>query len=170
VLGYLKSCVRETITGGTVTVGAERSEVEGGSVDRTTVHCDGGRMRLGEREANQFAGMVFRGAQPNAQPTSLAPAQVTLFGLSPMVELKNPGTLTIERLDRTGERYVFNVSKQQLVHGAFYDLAKSGKPLVAGGTYRATAGSDTVVFRLDPGAKAGPGPILPRLLRLPQES
>ena len=28
VLSYLKSCVRETITGGTVTVGVERSEVE----------------------------------------------------------------------------------------------------------------------------------------------
>ena len=28
VLGYLKSCWRETITGGTVTVGAEQSEVK----------------------------------------------------------------------------------------------------------------------------------------------
>jgi hypothetical protein len=34
VLGYLKSCWRETITGGTVTVGQERSDVKGGMVER----------------------------------------------------------------------------------------------------------------------------------------
>lgn len=32
VLGYLKSCWRETITGGTVTVGTEQSQVAGGEV------------------------------------------------------------------------------------------------------------------------------------------
>ena len=34
VLGYLNSCWRETIRGGTVTVGAEQSEVAGGEVVR----------------------------------------------------------------------------------------------------------------------------------------
>jgi hypothetical protein len=37
VLGYLKSCWRETISGGTVTVGPEQSEVAGGEVARTKV-------------------------------------------------------------------------------------------------------------------------------------
>src|SRR3954454_15475349 len=41
VLSYLKSCEHETITGGTVKVGTERSEVQGGQVVRTTVPCDG---------------------------------------------------------------------------------------------------------------------------------
>jgi hypothetical protein len=30
VLSYLNSCVRETISGGTVTVGTDQSEVQGG--------------------------------------------------------------------------------------------------------------------------------------------
>src|SRR5215475_518582 len=33
VLGYLKSCWRETISGGTVTVGNEQSEVQRGDLD-----------------------------------------------------------------------------------------------------------------------------------------
>src|SRR5437879_10238705 len=39
VLGYMKSCWRESITGGTVTVGTEKSEVESGKVERTKTEC-----------------------------------------------------------------------------------------------------------------------------------
>ena len=46
VLSYLKSCEHETITGGTVAVGTERSEVQGGQVVRTKVPCDGGNIQL----------------------------------------------------------------------------------------------------------------------------
>ena len=35
VLSYLNSCVRETISGGTVTVGTDQSDVQGGKVART---------------------------------------------------------------------------------------------------------------------------------------
>ena len=34
VLSYMSSCLRETITGGTVTVGTDRSDVRFGSVER----------------------------------------------------------------------------------------------------------------------------------------
>jgi hypothetical protein len=61
VLSYLSSCVRERITGGTVVVGGEYSEVVGGSIERTRVDCDGGRMELTSEQANAFSGMVFRG-------------------------------------------------------------------------------------------------------------
>ena len=44
VLSYLKSCEYETITGGTVTVGAERSEVQDGKIARAKVACDGGKI------------------------------------------------------------------------------------------------------------------------------
>ena len=57
VLSYLKSCEHETITGGTVSVGAERSEVQGGKIVRAKVRCDGGKIRLtaaaGEHERRQ---------------------------------------------------------------------------------------------------------------------
>src|SRR5215216_2982001 len=51
VLSYLKSCAHETITGGTVTVGAERSDVQGGKIVRAKVPCDGGKMRLSSQQA-----------------------------------------------------------------------------------------------------------------------
>src|SRR4029079_14062974 len=41
VLSYLKSCEHETITGGTVRIGADKSEVEGGKVARTKLRCNG---------------------------------------------------------------------------------------------------------------------------------
>src|SRR5712672_4848933 len=46
VLSYLKSCEHETITGGTVIVGAERSDVQGGQIVRKKVACGGGKMQL----------------------------------------------------------------------------------------------------------------------------
>src|SRR5271165_6401258 len=49
VLSYMSSCVRETITGGTVTIGTDRSEVQAGKVARSTVPCDAGKMLLADR-------------------------------------------------------------------------------------------------------------------------
>jgi hypothetical protein len=56
VLSYLKSCWRETIAGGTVTVGAEQSDVQGGTVQRQKVDCDGDRLILTAQQASQSAG------------------------------------------------------------------------------------------------------------------
>src|ERR1700691_1294716 len=60
VLSYLKSCEHETITGGTVTVGVEHSEVDGGKVARTKVACDGGKVELSSRQATETAATAFR--------------------------------------------------------------------------------------------------------------
>ena len=69
ILSYLTSCVRETITGGTVVVGSEGSKVVAGSIERTRIDCDGGRMQLTADEANAFSGHVFRGG-PQASSAS----------------------------------------------------------------------------------------------------
>src|SRR5262245_56214223 len=99
ILGYMRSCWRETIKGGVVTVGGEQSVVVGGEVKRQKVECDGGRMRLSTAQAGQSGVMVFRGVKP------LAPApQVTLYGLSPIIDLRGGGRLVIERIDVPGER------------------------------------------------------------------
>jgi hypothetical protein len=159
VLSYLKSCVRETITGGIVTVGTERSEVESGKVERSVVPCEAGKMLLTTQTASQAAGMVFRsGSGPRPQ--------FTLYGLSPIVELKGGGTLLLERIDRPGERYTVAVDERQLLHGAFYDFANSDRKLAAGGVYKAVFGAQQVVFKVDPQSKPGQAPIVGRLLRL----
>jgi hypothetical protein len=114
--------------------------------------------------------MVFRSASPRAQPEPAPEPQLTLYGVSPIIELKGPGTLVIERLDKAGERHVLKIDKRQLLRGKFYDLANARKALVAGGIYRAVAGAQRIVFKVDPEAKSGRVPIISRLLRLESAS
>ena len=60
VLGYLKSCTRETVTGGTITIGAERSDVKAGTVERAIVPCDAERMLLTSEPRNEAGSGVSR--------------------------------------------------------------------------------------------------------------
>lgn len=157
VLSYLKSCVRETIIGGTITVGSDQSDVQSGKLERTRVDCDANKMIVTSQHADQAAGLVFRALSPKPQ--------FILYGLSPIVELKGGGTLVIERLDVSGERQEVTIGKERLLGGAFFDLYSGGKPLTAGGIYRAFVGKQQFVFKIDPNAKSGRTPIVGRLLR-----
>jgi hypothetical protein len=60
VLSYRISCVRETITGGTVSIGIDHSLEQSGQVRRIDTRCETGKMVLtgGHRE---IAGRIFRG-------------------------------------------------------------------------------------------------------------
>src|SRR5262252_1065385 len=165
VLGYLKSCWRETITGGTVTVGAEQSEVAGGEVARAKVACEGGKMMLSAELAGKSGAMVFRQA-PKPQAIAMPHPEFTLYGLSPVFEVRPPGKLVIERLDQPGERHEVAVTEQQLMRGAFLDFAKSGVALAPGGVYRAKLADREIVFKIDPDAKPGDAPLVGRLARL----
>jgi hypothetical protein len=165
VLNYMKSCEREVISGGTVTVGIDHSEVQSGKVERTKVDCDTGKMLLTSQQANETAGLVFRGLPPPAVKPATEP-QFTLYGSCPIIELNGSGTLVIERLDKTGERYMLPIRQMQLVRGAFFDLAATGKSLAAGGVYRAAWGAQQVVFKVASSAKPGRTPIVGRLVIL----
>lgn len=166
VLGYLKSCWRETIAGGTVTVGPEQSEIAGGDVTRAKVACEGGKMMLSAELAGKSGAMVFRQA-PKPQAVAAVPhPEFTLYGLSPVFELRPPGKLVVERLDQPGERHEIVVSERDLVRGAFLDFAKTSVALVAGGIYRAKFADQQIVFKIDPDAKPGDAPLAGRLARL----
>jgi hypothetical protein len=163
ILSYLNSCVRETITGGTVTIGAKESDVQLGQVTRTTVRCDAGKALTTRPD---FAGALFRAAPSTGTRASDAGVQLIIYGKSPMIELKSPGTLLIERIDRVGERQAVKIGKEQLLQGRFYDCAKQGRALRAGGIYRASMGGEETVFKVDPHAEPGYSPIVGRLMRL----
>jgi len=165
VLGYLKSCWRETISGGTVTVGPEQSEVAGGEVARAKVACEGGKMMLSAELAGKSGAMVFRQA-PKPQAAATPHPEFTLYGLSPVFEVRPPGKLVVERLDQPGERHEIAVTEHQLVRGAFLDFAKSGVALAPGGIYRAKLADQEIVFKIDPDAKPGDAPLVGRLARL----
>jgi hypothetical protein len=159
VLSYLRSCEHETITGGTVTVGMERSTIQGGRVVRTNVPCEGGRMRLTAQQASQSAATAFR--------LQSADRQRTLYARSPVVQLPrmlDDRTLVVERTDRRGERYRLQIN-DTIAAGRFYDLAGAKVNLAPGGTYDASIGSHKVTFRIDPKAKSGRAPVVSRLVR-----
>ncbi|MBI3503301.1 MAG: hypothetical protein HY059_00560 [Proteobacteria bacterium] len=164
VLGYLRSCWRETIKGGTVTVGADQSTVAGGTVRREKMPCDAGKMRLSSDQAAKSGVMVFR-APPKAGAAANAP-ELIIYGLSPVLDIKGGGKVTIARLDQPGEPMAFDVPAQQLMRGSFFDLAKADRALAAGGTYRLTVGERNIVFKVDTEAKSGQASLLSRLIRL----
>jgi hypothetical protein len=163
VVGYMKSCRRETINGvGTVIVGDDESKVHLAEVDATRTNCDPAQAHATTRATSDVAASVVRSLEKGAAP---AGPQLTLYGSSPLVEAKGRGTLVFERLDQKGERQQFDLTGNQL-KGRFYDLAGTSKSLTPGATYAATFASRRIVFRVDPQAKPGPTPIVGRLLRL----
>ncbi len=164
VLGYLKSCWRETIKGGTVTIGTEQSSVAGGTVRREKTPCDAGKMRLSSDQAAKSGVMVFRA--PPRPPGAAAAPEMTIYGVSPVLDIKGGGRVSIARLDQPGEPMAFDVPAQQLTRGSFYDLAKAGRALAAGGTYRLSVGERNIVFKVDTEARTGQAPLLSRLIRL----
>ena len=163
VLGYLRSCWRETITAGTVIVGSEQSEVQKGKVERNRVTCDGGQMQLSGRESSQSAGVISRAVETADKQRLLPDPGITIYGKVPMIELRGRGTLLVERLDQS-ERYQIAIGKRQLARGLFFDFAKADWTLAAGGLYRVTFGTHEVIFRVDPAATAA-APVVARLIR-----
>lgn len=164
VLGYLKSCWRETITGGVVLVGPEASSVRLGDVQRVKVPCDANAVQLSASEATQSAATTFRTlkTEPRSPPARLP----TLYGVSPLVEAGSGDLLAIERIDAEGEKFTVALQKKLLLHNRFYDFAKAGKALTPGGTYLASLGSRRFTFQVDAHATSSPTPIVGRLLRL----
>ncbi len=161
VLGYIKSCWRETITGiGTVIVGNEESMVHLGETKTSKVACDSARTQLINQETGQSAATVVRSVSEKNSP------QMTLYGLSPMVETTGRGKLVVERLDLKGERYDVDLTPASVARGKFYDFAKTGTALKPGGTYEASQGSRKMVFLVDRSAQPGATPIIGRLVRL----
>lgn len=161
VLGYLKSCWRETIRGGTLTVGEAQSTVRGGEVQRARVACEGSRAAPSRRDATQSAATVFRSLRDEAPPAAV-------HGQSPLVEVgARRGALRIERLEPAGDPVEVAIEGPALVAGRFVDLAAAGIALAPEATYVARLGPSRLVFRIDAAAQPGATPAIGRLLRLP---
>ncbi len=159
VLSYLKSCEHETITGGTVMVGADRSEIRDGKVVRAKVPCNGGKIQLSSFEASKSGASAFRVQSADIQPV--------LYGVTPVVQLPrvmvgDDRTLLIERVDHPGERYEIKIDE---ANKRFYDLANTNTRLSRGAIYKASIGGHDMIFKIAAKAKPGPMPAVSRLLR-----
>ena len=160
VLGYLASCVEETIVGGAVTVGAEQSTVAGGAVQRQTVACAGKPMQLTAEQSGKSGGLVFRRPpSPNAANGSAPAADRprVIPGAGPVISLPKAGRLTIARVDDKAAPIVLDLPAKPV------DLGKRGVHLAPGGTYRASYGSSAIVFKV--GQQSAESSPLARLIR-----
>lgn len=163
-ISYLASCVTETITGGTVTVGTKESTVNGGLVERLTQpSCGGGKLVLAANESGKAGVTVFRSVPnitvPGAKPP-LPAAQMTLLKTRPVLALSAPGPVTFERLDHeTTPTLTVDVA------GASLDMAKGERGLIPGALYKVSAGEKYLIVQIDPQATDEGGPALGRLLR-----
>ena len=163
-LSYLKSCVREEITGGIVTVGSEQSDVQSSLVKRGKVDCDATKMLTAPRQGNDAAGVVFK-EFVQAAPKMPAP-EFKLYGLCPLFELRGAGKLVVQRLDTPGERLEFTIGSHKLVRDAFFDFADEKISLSPGGIYIAAWLAHQAIFEIDASAGTCRTPIIGRWLTI----
>lgn len=163
-LSYLASCVNETVTGGSVTIGDRESTVSGGTLDRHTLPCDGGKLLLSASEAGKAGVTVFRSA-PIALPGAKPKPDLTLYKTRPLLVLTAPGPVSFERLDQTGTAPVTVDVPGTTLDTAKGDLGKGAAALAPGGLYKVVAGAKSYVVKVDPQAKDEAGPALGRLIR-----
>jgi hypothetical protein len=164
VLGYMSSCMRETITGGTVKVGADQSEVTGGKVKRETVTCDNKVMDLASNDATEAGVAVFRGYSPKgAGPApSKSPAEIqgtvpVLQDLVPIIKMRKPPeadeVFTITKLGSI-EGFSVPIDKRGIA-----DLRKLGVELEAGERYTIGTQKRTLIVEVSYFAVSGGGPL-----------
>lgn len=153
VIGYLGSCARETIDGGTVVVGTDQSQIEGGKVARETVACEATQLVLTDQEAGQSATVVFRGPPWEKWVRQIVPSP------SPVV-LAEGKSLKIKRLDEDEKSVTVPLTSGHV------DLAAEKVALTPGGFYELTAGEKQMVIKIDPAAQSAPMPVTSRLVRL----
>ena len=164
VIGYMKSCWRETISGiGTVIVGSEQSAVHLADFKTEKVACDPTQAQRIDKELGESAATVFRSVKDDKKK---GPPPLVLHGQSPIVATSERGKLVVERLDVKGERYEVDLAGAQPAHGRFYDLSKSNIVLAPGGAYSITVKSKFAAFVVDPNATPGAGPVIGRLVTL----
>lgn len=160
VIGYLNSCRRETITGGTVTVGPLQSRVHKGQLLREDVECDGGNANLTGQQAATSGALAFRGSTKTN--VGIGKAELTIYGTAPVIRLQQPNAdITIERMDHRSKQYSYHLKDKHI------DLADEKLSLALGGLYRISVkGGNSKTFKVDKYAEVGKISIVSRLIDL----
>ena len=150
VLGYLKSCTRETVVGGHVVVGDTESAVSGGKVTREKVECAGGQVALDKSTKGKAGVVVFRKAPKKLPRPGAKSKTLTLGDVSPFLRLTaKTQKVLVQRLDQPGR------AKSIRVSGVSVDLRAEGITLAPGGSYEIAAGSRRVRIDIAPDAGVG---------------
>ena len=160
VIGYLNSCRRETITGGTVIIGSLQSKVNKGQLLREDVECNGGNATLSGQQAATSGALAFRGS--GKAKVGISNADLTIFGTAPVIRTTRTNTdITIERMDQREKPYTYHI------RGAHIDLADEKLSLSLGGTYRINiTDGNSKTFKVNKYAEMGKISIVSRLIDL----
>ena len=165
VISYFRSCQRESIRGGRVTVGDGESQVDNGRIVRQQVDCEPAQLDQQQMAASKSAVAVFRKA-PGAKTTSDAAVSREsrrIYGLSPVV-LVSPGESWLEIREQNAPRKKpLRVKLKQSVT----DLFRQDIQLQAGKRYLFSIGPHSVEVVVDPFAEAGPLPLVSRWIKIP---
>jgi hypothetical protein len=187
ILGYLRSCQRETISGGRVVIGVSESAITGGTVDRSKVDCPGGGRASGHG-VQVMAGISVRGlgnqpkgeaeaaAKPGASGTetaAVAPADaIAVDHRSPLVMLPAAkGVLEISRIGASGSGAAQAQAKPAKpdwripVTNRLVDLAAANIRLDPGAFYLLAYEGRAVRIEITQIATDGDVPALARLVR-----
>lgn len=152
LLGYPTSCVQERIRGGTLLVGADESQVTGGSVERSTLDC-GVSMVLAENERQVSGASVWR--NENAR------GHILVYDLSPVLALGGtPAFVTVMRTDLPGREI------RIVAPGEHLDLAERGISLEPGGIYQIAFGDRQAIIEVDFEATRAGGPLVTRFVQM----
>ena len=155
VLDHLATCTRETVTGGVLNVQSPNSQVDGGSIARSQLDCDGRQLQLDATRA-QGGGQVYR---------AIDQRPLVLYGTAPLILATRGGTIRIERDDQPAPPIEIQVPESSKGRSVTVDLALSHQELAPGGSYRVIAGGRQQAFVVDRAAKRGADvPLLARLL------
>jgi len=163
VIDYLGSCVRETITGGHITIGTDRSRVANGQVTLARLDCGKVELALAADQREQSGVSVTRnGPGGDALPR----ASVVVEGRAPLFTVAAGRKLCVERLDASEREICLPVPPHGEEIPGVVDFVKASRQLAAGGLYRATSDQGCVVFRVDGKVTDGSVPLIERLVRL----
>lgn len=151
IVSYLKSCRRETITGGRVIIGFEKSAVKGGQISRDEVDCSGRGVKLAPSQAQESGVVVYRETDEYA-------ALAASYGTQPLFAPIEDGQLIIQRVD------AFEQPREAQATGSRLDLQALNISLTPGGIYRLRGPTADFLFAIAPTAKAGHVPLISRLI------
>lgn len=145
ILSYTTSCIRERISGGTVTIGERESRVIGGKRIKELVECDSKSLSLVlSPNNNSAAGLVIRNGPRAAE---LPKPDLILFGTAPLVRTDDSHqNITVEKLGSDASTVIVKSS------GRLTDFAISNMYLEPGGLYRFRAGRVNLVVMISPKA------------------
>jgi hypothetical protein len=154
VLGYLRSCERESVSGGALVVGERASVVTGGRTQRETVDCDGGQVELSRSEAAASGVVVFRNDADTAAP-------LQIFSTTPVFTFASAaGGDSLDLKPRDGVSPALSLP----IEGPVMDFQALGRKLKAGGIYEARTKDRTVTIKIVSYARPG-GALIGRLVR-----